>query len=81
MTEHTLRHPFTSMDSDVEDEEDVEEKYPEYQPTNIDSLVTTTAAENLHCIAFVGPQGKLVSELKASYPLQLSVRVVRAGNT
>ena len=39
MTEHTLRHPFTSMDSDVEDEEDVEEKYPEYQPTNIDSLM------------------------------------------
>ena len=39
MTEHTLRHPFTSMDSDVEDEEDVEEKYPDYQPTNIDSLM------------------------------------------
>lgn len=39
MTEHTLRHPFTLMDSDVEDEEDVEEKYPEYQPTNIDSLM------------------------------------------
>ena len=36
---------------------------------------TTTAAEKLHCIAFVGHKGENVSELKAAYPLQLSVRV------
>jgi len=36
---------------------------------------TTVAAEQLNCIAFVGPLGEAVTELKASYPLQLSVRI------
>lgn len=36
---------------------------------------TTVAAEQLNCITFVGPQGDSVTELKASYPLQLSVRI------
>jgi len=73
--EHTLRHPFTTMDSDCEEDEDMTMKYPDYQANNCNSPITTTAAENLHCIAFVGPKGQLVSELKASYPLQLSVRI------
>lgn len=35
--EHTYRHPFTTMDSDVEEDEDIRVKYPEYQATKLDS--------------------------------------------
>ena len=31
------------MDSDVDEDEDIKEKYPEYQATDTDSPITTTA--------------------------------------
>ena len=36
-TEHSIRHPGTTIDSDVEEDEDIDEKYPEYKATDAES--------------------------------------------
>jgi len=73
--ESTQRHPGTSIDSDCDDDEDMRTKYPEYKSTEDDSPITTVAAEELACIAFVGDKGRVQAELHAAYPLQLSIRI------
>lgn len=73
--ESTARHPGTTMDSDAEEDEDIKDLYPEYKPTETWAPITTTAAEQLFCIAFAGNQDDVVTELRAAYPLQLSARI------
>ncbi|KAL9190403.1 hypothetical protein ACHAXT_007614 [Thalassiosira profunda] len=73
--ESTQRHPGTSLDSDCDDDEDMNTKYPEFQSTEDVAPITTVAAEQLACVAFVGAKGQVQAELHAAYPLQLSIRI------
>mmetsp|Transcript_28298 Transcript_28298/g.61605 ORF Transcript_28298/g.61605 Transcript_28298/m.61605 type:complete len:732 (-) Transcript_28298:192-2387(-) len=72
--EYTRRHPGTSVDGDVEDGVDAEDKYPHYRMNDDTSPITTVAAEHLYGIAFAGAGG-VVSDLKAAYDCQLSARI------
>eukprot|EP00563_Minutocellus_polymorphus_P012797 CAMPEP_0181065516 /NCGR_PEP_ID=MMETSP1070-20121207/24775_1 /TAXON_ID=265543 /ORGANISM="Minutocellus polymorphus, Strain NH13" /LENGTH=697 /DNA_ID=CAMNT_0023145901 /DNA_START=183 /DNA_END=2276 /DNA_ORIENTATION=- len=72
--ESTLRHPGTTTDSDVEDGVDPSEKFPYFNINKHTSPITTVAAEHLYGLVFAGAGG-IVSELKASYPMQLSARI------